>query len=335
MIGKYNLLLITMIAVLCVSSFTDALSARVGVEASGLVGIELYGMTTVTVNSDRSTSISFAQQSPYAIPDVVAGVLTADASVCAGAFVGDYVSAGVRGLSFWVKSDGHVPKGMELVLKSRTGRKWFNKNVTVSNVSGVWVVNNVYLDRNAGWDRNERSSVDKDAIWNEDIRQVVYIGVSFSHGGLEAETYTVAHLKLVGDEGFSIPQGTLTPWQVALLIRFGVTRVEELTEAQKTQDVDGDGMTDVNEILAGTNPDDHASVFLADIVEVNEEGILLRWQCVYGASYSVSRTTNLVEAVFETIAEELQATVTGYMTYRDVTATGNVPYFYRIRKKIE
>lgn len=332
---KYNLLLISMIAAMCVSSFTDALSARIGVEASGLVGRELFGMTTVAVNSDGSTSISFAQRSPSALPDVIAGILTADASVCAGAFVGDYVSARVRGLSFWVKSNGYLPKGMELVLKSRTGRTWFNKRVTVSDVSGLWVVNNVYLDRNAGWDRNERSSVDKDAIWNEDIRQVLYIGVSFSQGGLETETYTVAHLKLVGDEGFSIPQGALTPWQVTLLRRFGVTRVEELTEAQKRQDADGDGMTDVNEILAETNPDDPASVFWADIVEVSGEGILLRWQCVYGASYSVSRTTNLVEALFETIAEELQATVTGYMTYRDVTATGDVPYFYKIRKKIE
>jgi hypothetical protein len=332
---KNNLLLITAIAAFSASLLTHALAARVGVEAERLTGTELYGMTTVTVNSDGSTSISFAQQSPYAMPDVSAGILSADAGVAAGAFVGDYVSAGVRGLSFWVKSDGHLPKGAELVLKSRTGRKWFNKNVTVSNISGAWVVNNVYLNRNAGWDRNEPSSVDKDALWNEDLTQVVYIGVSFSQGGLEAQTYTVSHFKLIGQEGFTIPQGVLTSWQVALFQRFGVTHVEYLTETQKMQDADADGMTDVNEILAGTNPDDPASVFFAEIVEINEEGVLLRWPCVYGAVYAVSRSSNLVEGVFTSIVEDLQATITGYMTYRDVTATNNTPYFYMVRKKIE
>lgn len=61
-------------------------------------------------------------------------------------------------------------------------------------------------------------------------------------------------------------------------------------------DSDGDGMSNTNELLAGTLPLDASSFLgLTQIVrQAGSTGIVVRWQSVDGKRYTLSRATNLV-----------------------------------------
>jgi len=58
-----------------------------------------------------------------------------------------------------------------------------------------------------------------------------------------------------------------------------------------TADSDEDGMTDVNELIAGTSPTNATSIFAAALNQDN----FLQWPCVSGRIYSVYWTTNLLD----------------------------------------
>jgi len=115
-----------------------------------------------------------------------------------------------------------------------------------------------------------------------------------------------------------------------------VKSVDQLTNAQKKQDLDGDGMTDLTEILSENDPDFAKSIFAAEILPTDgTDGITIKWACVKGAKYTVFRSQNLTGGEFHALtqATDLLASSTGYMTYKDTSATGNGPYFYKIMKK--
>jgi hypothetical protein len=96
------------------------------------------------------------------------------------------------------------------------------------------------------------------------------------------------------------------------------------------QDFDGDGMPDWAEAIAGTNPKDPKSVLKlsSDIKPQANGGLVILWSSVPGKSYSVSRSTNLIQQ-FVVLADSVRAdSIT--TTYFDSTVSGNGPFFYRI-----
>ncbi len=97
-----------------------------------------------------------------------------------------------------------------------------------------------------------------------------------------------------------------------------------------TGDFDGDGMSDLAEYKAGTNPKDAQSLFA--FIGIGRDplgGIAVRWSSVASKNYSVLRSGNLL-AGFSNIQTNIASTPgTNYL--RDASATNAGPYFYRIR----
>ncbi len=308
-------------------------AALTGSEADSLPVSEQEGAVSYSP-TDEGLTVTFASQNPDAVPGFSQLSIEAGVGVAGGAFIGNYVASGVKGVQFKIKGDGHLPRGAYMVLKSANGREWYNRNVEVSAVADEWTVNNFAFTVEAGWDRNDRPGVDKAAMLESDLGNVAAIGIAIAPEGFEGQSYTVAQLQLVDENGLLSPPADLTPLEEALLARFGVTSADDLTSGQAAEDTDGDGMSDLYEILSEYDPVFADSIFLAEIVDASEiEGTTVKWACVAGATYTVYRTGDLSSA-FGAVAAgtDLVAAETGYMTFTDGEATGDGPYFYRIMR---
>ena len=69
----------------------------------------------------------------------------------------------------------------------------------------------------------------------------------------------------------------------------------QLQSASPSEDSDGDGMSNAEEDIAGTNPLDATSVFEAPIIEIGSEqsSIALYWNGVGGKGYSLEHSSTL------------------------------------------
>ena len=95
-------------------------------------------------------------------------------------------------------------------------------------------------------------------------------------------------------------------------------------------DADSDGLSNVNEYRAGTDPNDPNSCFaFINILPAPQGGIEVKWSSVPEKSYVVQRSSNLSSG-FTTIATG-QAATPPFNSYRDATATGEGPFFYRLQ----
>lgn len=286
------------------------------------------GLVSFTSQANGEVMVSFGAQSSGNPPIYSSGSAVADVGVARGAFVGDYKAAGVKGLSFAIAGDGHEPAGFMLVLRARkSGRIWRNMAVNISAESGKRVINLVSMERSGGWTRDGRD--DLDAIWDEDMRDVESIGVRLAQNGRESQSFTLADFVLLGKD-FVTEKAKLG----LLRTHFGVDAVEQLNGAQRELDGDGDGMADWKEILAGTDHRNRFSVFAAEIIPGEGDGITIRWPCVLGAKYRLFRAESLIRGFGGSVTDApLEAEYTGYMTYHDDGATGTGPYFYKVMKQ--
>ena len=77
--------------------------------------------------------------------------------------------------------------------------------------------------------------------------------------------------------------------------------------ADAVADEDEDGMTNLDELIAGTNPTNENSVLAVDFTAVSTNSqAILRWPSVLDRTYTVSRSTNL-PAGFSVLATNLPA----------------------------
>ena len=95
-------------------------------------------------------------------------------------------------------------------------------------------------------------------------------------------------------------------------------------------DADGDGASDADELAAGTDPADPASVFAILAARPSAPGPEIRWHSVAGKSYQVQRAAALGQA-FETLSGPLPATPP-VNVFIDKSAPGDGALFYRIVK---
>jgi hypothetical protein len=97
----------------------------------------------------------------------------------------------------------------------------------------------------------------------------------------------------VDSDGDGIPD-----WWMMKYFGHPTGQTNDLSLAQ--DDADGDGVSNLQEYLAGTSPIDPASVFqLAEKVPVNNT-VDLAWPAVMGRSYQIQFKTNLTDSVWLT-----------------------------------
>lgn len=101
-------------------------------------------------------------------------------------------------------------------------------------------------------------------------------------------------------------------------------------QANPGDDPDGDGMNNLAEYKAGTDPTDPNSRFAFIRVQPHvEAGLVVEWASVTGESYELQRSADLLTG-FVAIQSNISATPPKN-THHDATATGAGPYFYRLR----
>lgn len=115
--------------------------------------------------------------------------------------------------------------------------------------------------------------------------------------------------------------GLLKSWEIQYFGSLGI---------DPNADPDGDGASNLNEMLAGTNPLNAASVFrFTAITPAIAGGIQVSWWSEPGKTYRVFRSSTLLSG-FVDLGPVVPSTPP-VSTYLDATATGTGPYFYVIR----
>ncbi len=102
--------------------------------------------------------------------------------------------------------------------------------------------------------------------------------------------------------------------------------------ADPNADPDGDGVNNLREYRAGTNPKDRKSLF--EVVEINRlpQGIQVIWSSQPDRTYRVRRSSSLLAptAVYQTVGSGLSATPP-LNQFLDTTTTGGLQFFYLIQ----
>lgn len=322
-----------------------AAMASLSVVASGVVentepgtwtGAAQYGSVTVSNAGSGMVVVSFGAQDTSMPPAATAVDVVTGGDPSASPFAGNYVTSGVSNLVFKFKAQTSTNASVSVVLYGGWSGVTWTKQLPPPVGVGVLSTCSVSVASMDGWGNGISSpAVNHAMVWSNDIRNVKYVGVRLLPRSPDAMSFLVDSFILVGSSFASAP-GLLVSLGDTLQARFGVRSYSELTAAQKALDSDGDGMTDVNEILTGTNPDDRGSVFAAEVVASKASGITIRWPCMEGCVYTISRASDLVAGNFAALpaGTRLTATSSGYMEFTDVTANSEGgPYFYRIAKE--
>jgi hypothetical protein len=106
-----------------------------------------------------------------------------------------------------------------------------------------------------------------------------------------------------------------------------------LDSSNASADSDGDGLTDLQEYLAGTNPTNAASSFHVLSIMPTNDDVLIVWQTADGHTNVVQAASDL-SGSYSTISPNIVVTGNGDTTtnYLDVgAATNTTPRYYRVR----
>lgn len=316
----------------------DALAVDTEIPADTLTGTQVEN-AAFSVSPEDYITVMFSEVSSQSFATYSAGTVIASGG-SSGMFAGDYIASGVNKLGFRIRSEFDVALTVvaSLVLETTDGRRWYNPNVVLSGAGGLWVANNVDFTTSAGWSRD--GAGDKNAMWLEDLTKVAFVGIRVAQRGRIAQSYSIDTFVLLDGTGKIVGTSGLVPVRALdyFVAEYGVASMNEVTEVMLTTDRDGDGMTDWNELLAGTDPTDRTSIFTARIVKFEENGITVKWPCASGGKYQLFKAdkfrSDFVDGGFTAITGEMSPSWTdlgnGVMTYKDVFIPGNGPYFYKV-----
>lgn len=303
----------------------SALAASSGAVASSVAGIRTLGMADASIAGDGLITLLFQDlndAAKIAPPSYNAVKFLLDTSVSGGAFVGNYVGGGIDGMKVTVSCSGPAAP-VRAWLRTAGGRLWVNDSM-VGKSDGV-VTYTIPFTSAGGWRRSDKAGTDLDALLAMDLEKVQSLGFEVKQDGLVAQTVSVEDVRLYGDSFMT---------EAAILSRiaqhFGtapLSSANDLPADLLAKDSDKDGTTDVADVIAGREV-----MFLAEVLRsqatASGRGVLLRWPCINGRTYTVYRSLE-IDGDYESIAR-LTAVNNEFMEYEDVGASGLGPYYYRV-----
>jgi hypothetical protein len=151
------------------------------------------------------------------------------------------------------------------------------------------------------------------------------VTASFKQGSLatlilgRTDRGRIERVDLIADiaAGSDLPEA----WQLQYFGRTGI---------DANDDADRDGLTNLAEFKAGTDPTDAQSVFeILNVLEDSVGGIRVEWSSVAAKLYTLQRSDDLFSG-FSNLQTGIPATPPRN-SFRDAGATGSGPYFYRLR----
>jgi hypothetical protein len=110
---------------------------------------------------------------------------------------------------------------------------------------------------------------------------------------------------------------------------FGHPTGQSYDLSRASDDADGDGLSNLAEFKAGTNPRDPQSCFEFINVAHNTSGVEIRWSSQPDKHYALDRSLTVVNG-YAPIATNIAATPHTNI-FQDLSATNSGPYFYRVR----
>lgn len=196
-----------------------------------------------------------------------------------------------------------------------TGNETADIDVSVNGPSGPWV--NVWHETADFTASPLEVDISSEAAGQANVM------IRFHYYDANYDYYwAIDDVAVYGQEKLDTDSDGMPGWWEALY--FGSS-----TSCDPTLDGDFDGLSNLEECLAGTAPDDGKDVFRSEGLNDNgASGIRIRWRSAYGRQYSVFRATD-VTGTFSIIDSNLVATPP-VNQYDDSSAVGGSRYFYRI-----
>ncbi len=313
-----------------------AYGATANVEADPL--LQQYAEGTVqllTADDNTTTILKFpAMYDRYGNPKR-RELTTITVGIDTGAFTGNYDAAGIKSLSFKLASNENVPFELCAVLKS--GSYTWVYNAVTTALYDAFGANSIPLSPDAlpaGWDVAAPRGTDKNALWQQCLTDVDSVGIRASVVGPEEHLVYIRDFVLVDNDGTTY-EGELTLLAQRLRNAFGVERMADVTNG--SDDQDGDGLSDLQEVVIGSDREDAASGLAAVIVERTAVSVTIKWQAgPEDVSYRVERTDSL-GAPFVMVGNGLAngvdgaTLVDGELIWTDTQdVSPEASYFYRV-----
>ncbi|MBN2302334.1 MAG: hypothetical protein JXN60_07465 [Lentisphaerae bacterium] len=233
----------------------------------------------------------------------------------------------VTNIEFTFRAFNEKPSSLWLQAHSfRSGLTWYKPlHVTAVDEPALF---SIPVNFSSGWTIGPCKTANK---FVKDMRCIDRIGIYILRGGnCGAQNFGIDDFKILGITTSDADKDDMPDaWEITHGLDMG-------DENDAARDNDNDGMNNRAEFIAGTDPNNAASVFDLGIAEKTSTeqattGLKarLRWNSAPNRSYSVLRTTDLATG-FQ-ILESGIASTPPENVYDDVTATNNGPYYYRIR----
>ena len=270
----------------------------------------------VVNTSGGSASVSFSDTSSSFLSALSGATVLAASST--STFAGDYTAAGAQSVNFALAADVALSVDTRVVLEAANGTIWVNNKLVIG-------ANSIGFGSEDGW-RVELRASRAEATLVEDMGDLVSLGIRVFQNETSAQTVTVSGFALTSDA----PIGS-TALEAALYARFGVSTADEVTD---TSDGDGDGLSDLNEILAEHDDDNSfmAANLSVEIVGVDSNGAELRWVHVKDKTYSVLKADQVGGSF--SVVDSVTAPDTGKNEWPYVDATAiDDKGFYLIRQE--
>src|SRR6266487_1945640 len=148
-----------------------------------------------------------------------------------------------------------------------------------------------------------------------------YLQVNYNAGGLSLQASRLVRVNLLGvtdSDGDGLPD----TWEIA----HGLNPFDATGINGANGDPDGDGFTNLQEYLAGTDPRDPNS--LLRISDLSSGGQVVSWSSIPGKNYQIYATPSVTQSF-----EPLSSTITAFSTNTSYTnlSAPLLQQFYRVR----